>query len=449
MADVVSVADGAMDAEGAMADVLARDGVTDADDVTLPTALSCERASRCLNACARDVDCAQRCRAQVRPTSREVFEARWACLTLTCGSTVDADCLALGALNPRCASATGLCASDTDACDAPNTRCGEACTFLDTDRANCGACGRACAGQEYCAGGTCRPPLGSTLCAGRPVNLTNDRANCGACGNACGGALMCSNGSCGTACPPGSTNCGGSCVALGADAAHCGACGRACGADATCAGGVCVAFGAVGPVGCADGTREGFNSLALYPRIAACSGAWTQGGLLAGGVRSGASVCARAGNHGPDPRDGARACGAPDLCAPGWHLCRGGEVQIRTSGRGCAASRDFAATSFFAAAVASTGCLQCALRTGTVTGSTCSTSSCMPGCIESPALANDLFGCGNVGMSVDTACDGLDRTAGDGCTSIPNSWACNAGMSELIDATNADPAHGGVLCCRD
>src|SRR5688500_14626907 len=41
--------------------------------------------------------------------------------------------------------------------------------------------------------------------------------------------------------------------------------------------------GPVGPAvvqGCADGTREGFGSVADWPDIAGCAGAWSLGGLL-------------------------------------------------------------------------------------------------------------------------------------------------------------------------
>ena len=36
---------------------------------------------------------------------------------------------------------------------------------------------------------------------------------------------------------------------------------------------------ALSAVGCADGQREGFTDLAMYPDIAGCSGAWTIPGI--------------------------------------------------------------------------------------------------------------------------------------------------------------------------
>jgi hypothetical protein len=117
---------------------------------------------------------------------------------------------------------------------------------LQTDHANCGACGTVCATSETC-------------CAGKCVNLQEDENNCGACGSTnvctsgstcCGG--MCVNtmqndtscGACGIACAMGKTCCGGQCVDMKNDPKHCGTCATECsmGAQPGCCDGACVDF---------------------------------------------------------------------------------------------------------------------------------------------------------------------------------------------------------------
>lgn len=73
---------------------------------------------------------------------------------------------------------------------------------LESDDANCGACGHACAGAASCCGGKC-------------VDLGSDAANCGACGAACRNGQL-----------PGC--CAGSCTDLLTDVT-CGTCNNACG----------------------------------------------------------------------------------------------------------------------------------------------------------------------------------------------------------------------------
>jgi hypothetical protein len=63
-------------------------------------------------------------------------------------------------------------------------------------------------------------------------------------------------------------------------------------------------------VGCSDGTRDGFVSVAMFPRIAGCLGEWDPGSMRAPktGVPCGESL--------------DLPCAAPaDLCAAGWHVC--------------------------------------------------------------------------------------------------------------------------------
>jgi len=239
---------------------------------------------------------------------------------------------------------------------------------------------------------------------------------------------------------------------------RCGPSGDVCAEGSLCARGVCVPAMSIDPVGCADGTREAFTDPIAFPRIAACAGPWTVPGVFPPVPPSTDAACATLGNSSATaPADG-EGCASSNLCAIGWHICRGGEVMPRTANAGCAASA-FPPGAFFAASVSGPGCFRCALRSNSVTGArcthsacndNCSASSCSLDCQESDDLNNDLFGCGTIGYGAPTECDGLDRTPGDNCESIPGTtWRCKGPYSESRLVTKVGPANGGVLCCRD
>jgi hypothetical protein len=138
------------------------------------------------------------------------------------------------------------CTKEQVCTSGDRTLCGSTCVKLDTDRTNCGACGRACGTNETCQASACVCPPGFTVCSGACVHLASDAANCGACGNACTGGKVCTTplgGSPGCAlnCSAGQTACGDSCVDLLSQRANCGACGRACGSGEGCSAGRCVA----------------------------------------------------------------------------------------------------------------------------------------------------------------------------------------------------------------
>jgi Stigma-specific protein, Stig1/Putative metal-binding motif len=107
---------------------------------------------------------------------------------------------------------------------------------LQTDAANCGTCGNACA-------------VGSACCAGKCVNETSDVNNCGACAKACTSGSSCAKsvcvppaGTCTPACSADQTCCSGKCVDLKSDIANCGKCGGACttGNQPGCCASACV-----------------------------------------------------------------------------------------------------------------------------------------------------------------------------------------------------------------
>lgn len=86
-------------------------------------------------------------------------------------------------------------------CSAPNQLCNGVCIAVDSDPANCGACGNACMGSDsVCVAGKCGcGTQGMDYCDGAGcMDVTSDFANCGACGNACdpNNDQACANGVC-------------------------------------------------------------------------------------------------------------------------------------------------------------------------------------------------------------------------------------------------------------
>jgi hypothetical protein len=126
-------------------------------------------------------------------------------------------------------------------CPGGLAACGDTCTYLLTDVANCGACGNACAGGSVCTQGQCALSCqaGQTSCGGGCTNLQTDNAHCGDCGNACPTGSVCSAGTCALSCQAGLLDCSGRCSNLLTDDANCGSCGFSCAIGWGCVGGTC------------------------------------------------------------------------------------------------------------------------------------------------------------------------------------------------------------------
>jgi len=182
--------------------------------------------------------------------------------------------------------------------------------------------------------------------------------------------------------------------------------------------------------GCADGTREGFADAGRWPRIAACSGAWSLPGLLDDDART--PHCDRAaGNDGTVP--GGEDCSAADLCSAGWHLCAGADDVRTHSPTGCLGATPAETPRFFAAA-------QGASAAGT----------CSP--VPDPASANNLHGCANIGDLDDISCVPLERILSFATCATTGVWHCGGSDEWLREAavvTKDGPALGGVLCCSN
>jgi hypothetical protein len=127
-------------------------------------------------------------------------EAHATCTQVPCQAgytcVADYDVLTATTLTPQCKP------------DCPpgsgQTKCGDQCVDLQTDKNNCGSCGHVCVGNSICQKGRCTGPCGdppNAMCKCDPsANCSGDNpavgyfctdtqcdsANCGACGNDCG-----------------------------------------------------------------------------------------------------------------------------------------------------------------------------------------------------------------------------------------------------------------------
>lgn len=153
--------------------------------------------------------------------------------------------------------------------DCEGIQCGGAgCGACDDREAACAPrtleCISFCATAALCDGSTFQNPNGYSqvcsstrtnfACEGECVNLDTDPANCGACGNICNNGI-CNDGACN--CEPGYSDCNISAVdgcesELSSSAHHCGTCEVDCGPNTECVAGVC---------GCAPGWHDCLSSL--------------------------------------------------------------------------------------------------------------------------------------------------------------------------------------------
>lgn len=199
--------------------------------------------------------------------------------------------------------------------------------------------------------------------------------------------------------------------------------GSRCARPEDCVTRSCTANTCSADLGCADGTREAFTSIATFPNIAGCAGAWSVAGL----VTTTMPACKRAAGNSSANANGT-GCNVADLCQIGWHVCATAvEVGTKSGGAGCAAAGTAGQGAFYVTRQSGAGGAACGAGT------------------------NDLFGCGDVGIAPDAAtCGTLDRFSNDLCVALPPTWACGGnGAEEANQVVKTASAGGGVLCCRD
>ncbi len=192
--------------------------------------------------------------------------------------------------------------------------------------------------------------------------------------------------------------------------------------------------GVAGPpatVGCSDGTREGFRDLLHWPNIAGCAGGWSEPGVI--GSPDLSPPCGLAsGDTSANPA--GTGCGAADLCAAGWHICRNGyDVSQHSPTGDCESCVPAGEPRFF---VAATG------------------ASPMGICSSDGRAVDDLHGCGGLGQPETESCAPLSRRMGFAdCLATDGVWSCGQGgtdsLQEGLLVTIPDPSMGGALCCRN
>lgn len=210
-------------------------------------------------------------------------------------------------------------------------------------------------------------------------------------------------------------------------------------------------------VGCSDGEREGFLDQNTFTHIAGCSGGWSLPGVTPKTV---VPACGRKGGDDSQNPEG-NGCASADLCAEGWHLCRGWEEVAAKSPSGCAGATP---------PDAKPKSLLFAMAQPSKNGSVCG---------KDGDGHNDVFGCGNLGTALgpDKSCGPLDRVI---ASTVPDKcgfneaepplgpWECKGGPgSDLLEGETVTKKgcpggscqydgygvgsqdKGGVLCCRD
>ncbi len=338
------------------------------------------------------------------------------------------------------------------------------------DPANCGACKNICAlpnASAACSGGACTvamcaPPFADCdlmAADGCEVDLNTDTANCGACGHVCSlanAAASCSNGACAIAtCNAGFADCDGNpangCeVNLGTSVANCGSCGAACSNNngaPSCTGGHCGIACSPGFADCNGNATDGceVNTTSNVNNCATCGHACPAAGGTPACVNSvcGVSMCqaGRADCNG-NPADGCEVdvntdplncggCGLACFEANGAAGCVGGKCTVASCNAGFADCDGNAANGCETNLKTNTNCGAC----GTPCALANATTSCASGACLLTGCTGTFANCdGNAanGCEVDTSTNLSNcGTCGNACSSVHGAPSCAGGACSI------------------
>jgi hypothetical protein len=206
-----------------------------------------------------------------------------------------------------------------------------------------------------------------------------------------------------------------------------------------CISGLCVSQGCAGSnrdgqltpeqAGCSDATREALTSLAAYPDIAACDGAWDQQGVV---DTTQQPHCNRQGGNDGVHADGV-GCAAADLCSMGWHVCIDAADVQRHHGPAACGELAGSGAAFYA---------------------TRQRGRMLDGvCVSGVDDSNNVNGCGSSSVGAPYAitdmCAPLNRRLMQLTNNCPSPWSC--GTDDRVEGQNVTKTSGagGVLCCHD
>jgi len=168
--------------------------------------------------------------------------------------------------------------------------------------------------------------------------------------------------------------------------------------------------------GCADGTREYYESVTQFPNIAGCSGGF--------GIK-GFAAPVSCGHSAGTGKEGV-SCSAQDLCAAGWHVCTDAAQFAIKGGDPCPLLAAGAGL-FYATRQRSAG-----------------QADCDPA--SSDSGTDDIFGCGSLGAPT-TSCGKLTQFLSEGAPS--GEWSLGTMSGDEWEQVSKGPDNGGVLCCTD
>jgi len=205
----------------------------------------------------------------------------------------------------------------------------ETCVDTSNDVRHCGGCGNTCAVGQFCVRGACQTMCGAgfTECSGICRDLRNDREGCGACGTTCASGEVCVAGACQVSCVAALNNCSGSCRDLQTDVTNCGACGTNCPAGQVCSAGRCQVSCGPGLSNCSGSCRDLQTDRA---NCGACGTACAEGLVCSAGTCQLSCVAGLSSCSGScrDLQTDRANCGACGTACPSGQVCSAGACQL-------------------------------------------------------------------------------------------------------------------------